>query len=143
MRAGRTERRDVPHEPGQWVEFRTLSGRELDEAEELQTKRAMRLVEGMDLSAIRSAATTQTPEQRDSYNKDTLVKYGVIGCSECEPCSDEDKLKFDGATRDWAASVVLEMNLRPLASGSASALSSSTESYHQNSPSLTGLSSQE
>lgn len=139
MRAGRTERRDVPHEEG-WVEFRTLSGRELDEAEETKTKRTMRLVEGMDLSAIRSAAQTETVEQKDSYDKDTLIRYGVIGCSECEPCENKD---FDSATREWAVSVILEMNVRPLASGSSSTGSSSTGNSHQNSTALTASTSLE
>jgi len=137
MLAGRIERRDVPHAEGQWIEFRTLSGRELDEAEELQTQRAMRMVAGMDLSAIRSAADAQTAEQRDSYDKDALIKYGVAAWSLDDPCTEENKKMLDAQTRAWAVAVIVEMNVRPLASGSDSADFSSTENSHRSSASLT------
>lgn len=145
MLAGRTERRDVPHEPGQWIEFRTLSGRQLDEAEEAQTRRAVKLVEGIDMSAVRAAADNQRTEgqQRDSYDKDTLIKYGVVGWSLDEPCDEVHKLSLDAQTRDWAVSVILEMNVRPLAIDSDSGSNSSAENSHRSSPSLTASTSPE
>lgn len=140
MRSGRTERRDVPHEDGAWMEFVTLSGRQVDEAEEIQTRRGLKMVEGIDLSSLQAAADAQKKEEREAYDKSTLIKYGVVGCSECEPCTDEAKDTLDAQTRNWAVSVIKEMNIRPLASGKSSDDSSSTGNSHQNSASLTASS---
>lgn len=136
MRAGQTEKRDLPHEEG-WMEFRTLSGRELDDAEEVQTRRGLMMVDGINLTALRASAEAQQRDQRDSYDKTTLIKYGVVGCSECEPCSDEAKQALDAQTRNWAVSVILEMNVRPLAIDSDSEPNSSTANSHRSSESLT------
>lgn len=122
MRAGRTERRDVPHEEG-WVEFRTLSGRELDEAEQAQTKAQIAMAKNFDpetLQSIRAANTDVTRDPKDSYDKDTLIKYGVVGCSECDPCTPEAKEELDAATREWGVVVIVEMNVRPFLSENGS-----------------------
>lgn len=142
MLAGQTERRDVPHEEG-WFEFRTLSGRELDEAEAVLTRRTMDMVKGMDLTALRSNAAAQQTETRDSYDKDTLIKYGVTAWSLDVPCDDANKAMLDAQTRNWAAGVIVEMNVRPLANGSDSGANSLTENSHRNSPSLTASTSPE
>lgn len=128
MLAGRTERRDVPHEDGQWLEFRTLSGRELDEAEQAQMRRGMEMMTGINLSAmgdratdlIREAAGEVGQKMEDSYDKDLLIKYGVAAWSADDPCTDENKERLDAATRAWAVSVIVEMNTRPLASDNGS-----------------------
>jgi hypothetical protein len=142
MRAGRLERRDLPHEDA-WIEFQTISGRQIDEAQEVKTKRTMRLVEGMDISTLRAAADTAKAEERDSYDADTLIKYAIVNCSECDQCTEESKQALDAATRNWAVSVILEMNVRPLANAGGSGSNSSTGNSHQNSPSLTGSISSE
>lgn len=150
MRAGRTEKRDVPHEEGAWVEFRTLSGLELDEADEAQTDKFVARYGKETLMSMSQAASNVTiteemlkQQQNQRYDKATLLRYGVVGCSECNPCSDEAKQLFDGQTREWAVEVILEMNVRPLANGAGSAINSSTANSHQNSPSLTGSTSPE
>jgi hypothetical protein len=143
MRAGRLERRDLPHEDGAWVEFQTISGRQIDEAQEVKTKRTMRLVEGLDISTLRAAADTAKAEERDSYDADTLIKYAIVNCSECDQCTEESKQALDAATRNWAVDVILEMNVRPLASASGSGSNSSMGNFRLNSPSLTASTSSE
>jgi len=113
MLVGKTERRDVPHEPGEWFEFRQLSGPELDEAEERQTQRALAMVKGLDPGAMailreQGQAAPAGTEQR--YDKDTLVRHAVVAWSYTEPCEDDSKARLDAATRDWAAAVSVEMN---------------------------------
>lgn len=133
MRSGRTERRDVPHEDGAWIEFRTLSGRELDEAEEVLTRRTMEMVKGMDLAALRTSADAQQAQKTDSFDKDTLVTYGVIRCSECDPCDEVAKQQLDAQTRNWAVTVILEMNVRPMGELNGSADNSALTNSHRSS----------
>lgn len=125
MLAGRTEWREVPHEPGQKIEFRTLSGRELDEAEQEQTKRQMTLAKGWDaetIKTIRAQATDTTVERasKDSYDKDTLIRYGIVAWSDDADCNEQNKALLDAATREWAIDVIVEMNVRPFRSANGS-----------------------
>lgn len=129
MLAGRKEQRQVPHEDGQWVEFQTLSGAQLDEAEEIQTQRSMALVKNFDANTLRAWSETSKPQQVDTsaaarFDKDTLIKHGVVAWSLEEECNDANKALLDSQTREWAVSVILEMNVRPLeTSGESSAIS--------------------
>lgn len=139
MLAGRTERRDVPHEAGAWIEFRTLSGRELDEAEHEVTKRQTALANNFTaetLQAIRAQADSVTRSPKDSYDKDTLIRYSISAWSLDEVCSDANKMRLDASTREWAIDVIVEMNVRPLALSSDSDSVSSGENSHRSSGAL-------
>lgn len=132
---GKTERRDIPHEPGAWLEFRRLTGAELDEADAKGTERAMSFSTRLPAETVgrlmdRQQEADLTPEQQEErdfggYDKDTLVRYGVVGWSYDEPCNDETKARLDAATRDWAALQVYRMNRRPEGEGSGSGEASS------------------
>ena len=147
MRAGRVGSEvPVPHEDGAWMCFKILSARQLDEAElvktQAQTDLQMDMANKMKpeaLQAIRASATegTATANIEDSYDKATLIKYGVASCSECPDCTDDFKMDLDPRTRDWAVEQILEMNVRPLVSGNDSGRSLSTENSHRSSESLT------
>ena len=138
---GRTERRDIPGEDGEWMEFRKLTGGELDQAEEVQTQRSLAMVKGLDsaaMSAIRSdpgVPVVAVPDPAAAYDKDTLVQYGVMAWSYAEACDDEAKKRLEAATREWAASVVVEMNVRPPVSASGSNGSSPPDESAPNSES--------
>src|SRR3972149_4903123 len=108
---GRTERRDIPGEDGEWMEFRKLTGGALD------------------------GAAGRAPGA--AYDKDTLVQYGVVAWSYDAVCEDDAKKRLEAATRDWAASVVAEMNVRPPVSASGSNGSSPPDESAPNSESPT------
>jgi len=139
---GKTERRDVPHEAGEWIEFRRLSGRELDEAEETQTRRSLAMVKGLDVGAMdimrQQAPPTAPSDPVASYDKDILVRYAISGWSYGEECINENKERLDAMTRDWAAAVVVEMNVRPLGEGSGSGGNSASDESHLSLPALGG-----
>jgi hypothetical protein len=144
MRAGKTQRRDVPHEEGAWVEFRTLSGAELDEADDRMTEKFVERYGKETLLGLgqQSAGLTITQEmldqqQQNKYDKETLIRYGVSGCSECDPCDEAAKGSFDAQTREWAVSVILEMNVRPLEKTTGSVKSSNGASSRGSSAALT------
>src|SRR3972149_911108 len=102
---GRTERRDIPGEDGEWMEFRKLTGGELDQAEQIQTQRSLAMIRGLDsgaMSAIRSDPVVAQPEPAAAYDKDTLVQYGVVAWSYGEACEADAKKRLEAATRDWA-----------------------------------------
>ena len=140
---GKTERRDIPGEDGEWMEFRKLTGGELDQAEEVQTQRSLAMVKGLDagaMSAIRSDSgvpVVAPPDPAAGYDKDTLVQYGVMAWSYADTCDVEGKKRLEAATREWAASVVVEMNVRPPVSGPGSNGSSRPGESAPNSVSLT------
>jgi hypothetical protein len=122
----------VPHEPGATFTFRPLSGVELDEASRKGTKAVLALVEGLGTEAIKTMQALGTngataADPRSGYDKDTLVRYGIVDWSYEEPCTPENKAALDARTRDWAAEVILDMNLRPQGEEYASARSTSRE----------------
>lgn len=123
---GKTTRKTIPHEPGAWIEFRELSGREMDEADRENTKASFLLFKDIDpaaLKAAREGQQTAAADPRDGYDKDTLCKYGIVAWSYEEPCLPASVEKLDAQTRDWASSVILDMNLRAPGEDSASARS--------------------
>lgn len=134
MLAGRKEKRDVPHEEGTWFEFRTLSGRELDEAQEAATEKALRSMKAMGpeiIAAIQEMNKGQQAKTADSFDPDTLVRLALVAWSYPEPCNDEHKALLDGRTRDWAAAQIVEMNTLGESTGSAE--NSKTVKLHLNS----------
>jgi hypothetical protein len=144
MRAGKTERRDVPHEDGAWIEFRTLSGAELDEADDRQTDKFIErygketlLSLGQQSTGLQITQEMLEQQQQQKYDKDMLIHYGVAGCSECDSCSDEAKRSFDAQTREWAVSVILEMNTRPLGKSNGSGTNSNGAKFPPSSEELT------
>ena len=135
MLVGKTERRDIPHESGNWMEFRQLSGLELDEAEAAAMLKALALVKGLDAGAMATLqAQAGAQEQEQSHDKDTLVCHGIAAWSYPEPCDEENKRKLDAVTRDWAAAVILEMNVRSAGEGHGSGENSHKDGFPLNSP---------
>ena len=104
---------EIPHEPGQHMTFRPLSGSELDEAERAATKRILDMAQGLDLSKL---STTQDVSDRDTrrtkYDADILIKYGVVDWSYQAECDETTKRDLDARTRDWARDIILDMNVR-------------------------------
>lgn len=122
---------EVPHEPGNFFTFRSLSGRELDEADRENTRQSMLLMEGMpkvEISADQIAAARATQgarDPRDSYDKGTVCKYGIAEWRgpnyDDEPCLYGNIEKLDATTRDWAAGKILDLVLRTVPEELASA----------------------
>lgn len=106
-------RKDIPGEPGEWMEFRELSGSELDEADRVATRHIIDMMQGVDLSALKTPTEVdETRRRQAAYDADVLIKYGVVTWSYEEPCTEENKRLLASATRNWARDVILDMNLR-------------------------------
>ena len=131
-----------PHEPGVTFVFRPLSKRELREADEEDTRRKL-----SQQQLVRAAMSAEEWEQtmadarlrriehpteadpRDSFEKDVLLKYGLVewsGPGYEVACNETTKAALDSQTYDWAVGIILDMNVRPVVEASASGISSAT-----------------
>lgn len=135
-RAGkRTERREIPHEPGHFMTFRTLSGAQLDEAD---TKGTLVLAEQLkampdrivDRSMEQDVKPEDIPLEREfrGYDSGVLCAHGIAGwecptataigtCDVCagsywEEPTPERITELDAMTRNWAAWEIFRMNKR-------------------------------
>lgn len=125
MLAGRTEWRDVPHAPTERVEFKTLSGLQMqrarDEATRRQTQAYTGMIQGMDPALVDQLQAKYEKDKAkdkgagdDDYDAEMLIKWGVNAWSLDIPCSDENKVLLDGPTLEWAIVQIVEMNTVPL-----------------------------
>lgn len=137
MLAGRKEKRDIPHEAGEWFEFQTLSGKQMEEAQAIERDRTLKQMRDMGQDLIQAmqgrSGATETPAPVDFYDKETLVRYGVVSWSYPERCDDDNKALLDAATRLWAATAIVEMNTRTPGEATGSSVNSNGVSSHTNS----------
>ena len=130
-----TKRLEIPHEPGQWMEFRRLRRHELEEARRVSLRETMARAAELPAAVIESARQARLqqdsppvePSPRAAYDDDTLIKYGLVAWSYDAPCDDAYKADLDDETAEWAAQSIFEMNVRSPGEGVASALSSSQD----------------
>ena len=118
----------IPHEEGQWVSLRPLTGAQMQEAQEAQSSKAMEKIAKMNpeilqnLSGLTSEAKkTQEENPSEAYDKETLLRYGLVGWSYDAECNDENKGQLDHATYEWVIQEIVEMNIHsPLSASSSS-----------------------
>ena len=116
-----TDQYGIPHEPGEWVELKKLSGRQMDKAEEIVGTKAikslgpvMQELQGIDLPEPKA----KTPEQeraawRERYDPEFLIKTALVKWSYTEELPDNPEEILDGITRDWLWEFIVEQNSRP------------------------------
>lgn len=139
MLAGRTERRDVPHAEGEWIEFKTLSGLQMQRAADAKTERDTKAMapvvaqwDDHTLARVQASEKKKT-EKAPDYDAEMLIKWGINAWSLDTPCTDENKVLLDGPTLEWAVSVIVEMNTLPLVKSESSSLG---ENSHHDSATL-------
>ena len=110
---------EIPNEPGQWMKFRRLNARRIAECTEKRQMDSMQRMkalgkEGMEL--IRDAAGSRKDaspsDPVDSYDRDLLLKYGIVAWSYDAPLTELDSKDegLDAATSAWAAKEILRFN---------------------------------
>lgn len=112
----------IPGEDGQWMQFRRLNDRRLNEcADKRQMDSMKRMVNlGMDAMAMIRAAQADRKDQQeskadplDAYDRGLLLRYGIAAWSyDAKP---EEELEaedggLDVETSKWAALQILEFN---------------------------------
>src|SRR4030095_3750994 len=106
---GVTERREIPHEPGEWFEIKLLSWQELEHARDTRSRKSLANIRDMGqevYGAIQQAATNAAaaPVDRtieDNYDRMALLIAGVVGWSYPEPVSVETLGQLDETTAHW------------------------------------------
>lgn len=112
---GVTERREIPHEPGEFFEIKLLSWQELEHARDTRSRKSLANIRDMGqevYGAIQRAAenATATPVDRtieDNYDRMALLTAGIAGWSYAEPVSADTLGQLDETTAHWAMTAVL------------------------------------
>ena len=110
------ERLSVPHELGEWVDIRALTGAEMDRASDVMTEKALKqfgdsLEAIMNVSSKKTEATTQNRKQ--GYDPTTLLNCAVAAWSYHLPVSRDSIELLDAITREWLWEQIVERNTRP------------------------------
>jgi len=92
-----TKRIDLPHEEGQWIEARMPSLAILDRAKEAKSRRAIAMMEGIDLRALQGLTGDQRTDTPD-YDPLTLLQACITGWSYEDPVTADNVAELDEVT---------------------------------------------
>jgi hypothetical protein len=118
-----TTRHEIPHEPGEWVSLKKLSGSQMDEADQVNTAKVMERL-GPILAALgpdarkegQAQAADQDPSdiksRRSGFDPGTLIKYALVGWSYPEEPDGNPADMLDAITRDWLWDTIILENTR-------------------------------
>lgn len=127
----RIDKVEVPHEPGNYIHLRELSGMELDEAQEIRSNTALKKYASLgketietlrdgsanssngDIEAARALAMQSNP--RLDYDWQYMIDKAVVGWSGPEydsvELNDENKKLLNKVTRDWVVDEIIKRNV--------------------------------
>ena len=120
-----TTRYMIPHEAiaREWVELKKLSGAQMDDADQVNTAKAMERIGpimaalGPDALKAQAQAKDEDPDdiktRRAGYDPATLINYALLGWSYDEEITPENVSRLDAITRDWLWDTIVEENTRP------------------------------
>ena len=112
------KRSDIPHEPGEWVDLRLLSGAQMDKAQDSATTKMMAKMSDV-LPLMKSLPQSDSkPDdsintRRISYDPTILLESALAAWSYAEDVSSDTIEQLDAITRDWLWDTIVEQNTRP------------------------------
>jgi hypothetical protein len=124
----KTVRRPLPHEEGEWFEFKQLSWAELETVERALTSEAQRVagetirnMGGDTFVAVRRAAAEQAEVKAkaahaapakpgERYHGGTLLRLSLVGWSYEAPLTPETIDQLDQRTYEWAVKEATELS---------------------------------
>jgi hypothetical protein len=109
-------KREIPHEPGESVTIRPLTGVELDEARQVTTDKAMATVKSFPAGLLDNLPRPEGGAQEAEPDAATLIAKGLIGWSYPEPVEAGTVALLDAKTRDWLAGEIKALCVRDAAS---------------------------
>ena len=107
------KRADIPHETGEWIEFKRLSWRQLEMAGEVQSDAMLKKMKAMGgdlLAALKQTAEKEKQDVTMKYDKGTILKAGLVKWSYAEEITDENIEALDEQTAEWAVKEILSLN---------------------------------
>src|SRR5215203_2914045 len=116
-----TVKRDIPHEPGEWMTFKLLSWRSLEEARALRQTAALRSFQGVadvvrELQSARTpevaGAAVEVPDPTSSFDRATLLVRGIHAWSYDAPLTPAALDDLDEQTAEWAAKEIVSLHSR-------------------------------
>jgi hypothetical protein len=102
-----SNRIDLPHEQGQWIEARMPSLVILDQAHEVSTRKALKRVEGMDLAALKGLTPAAQANSEPDYDWQTLLTACITAWSYEEPVTPANIAELDKVTVDAVIAVLV------------------------------------
>jgi hypothetical protein len=109
-------KREIPHEPGESVTIRPLTGVELDEARQVTTDKAMATVRALPQEMLNSLPKATEGDRETEPDAATLIAKGLIGWSYPDPVEAGTVALLDAKTRDWLAGEIKALCVRDAAS---------------------------
>ena len=110
---------EIPHEPGEWMRFKMLSGKTLERSREVRFSRLAEMYshvgkrerEEVETEPEAEAeAKVETPEERlAGHDVDTVLRAGIAAWSYPDRLTPQAIDELDDATRKWAAAKILTL----------------------------------
>ena len=110
-----TRRLDIPHEPGQWIEIRMLSWKQLDDAREVRFKKVMDRLDGVDTSILPDVDNDDKGDDADEdapYDRLTIFNAAVWEWTYEDEVSDTTLQNLDDVTAEWLEEEILALSTR-------------------------------
>ena len=119
--SGLIRRVEIPHEPGEWMELRRPSWRELEEASKVKTDEVFQRLRSMGGDLLRELSGVNREQvmaeaQRDPlqlYDMATVLRAGIAAWSYEAEVTPEALDSLDVLTAEWAAREILAPALPP------------------------------
>lgn len=110
-----TKRVEIPHEPGEWMEFRKLSWKQLEEASDVTSDAMfdkMKKMGGDIISALKSLEEKESQPQNSNakYDRDTVLQKGIAKWSYSDALNGGTIGLLDEETASWAFDEILSLN---------------------------------
>lgn len=106
-----TKRCDIPHEQGEWMVFRRLSWKQLEEASDISSDASFERIKKMGPEIM--AAFTKDIKAQESgaaYDRTTVLHKGIVKWSYEDEVNSANIDALDETTAAWAFGEILSLN---------------------------------
>lgn len=112
----KTRKVDIPHEPGEWMEVKKLSWRQLTLAADIQTDETIGRLKKMGGDLFKALSNEKAKQDINpglQYDRGFVLEAGISRWSYEAPVTKENIEKLDEETAKWAFEEILSLN-KPL-----------------------------
>lgn len=107
---GVLHRREIPHEPGQWIDFRELDWTQLGAAQKVRQAEAMRNVMEIGSNVVKAyrdafvdgAGDDKPADPANGYDQALMLRMGVAAWSYPAEVNEQTVKRLDARTAAWA-----------------------------------------
>jgi hypothetical protein len=109
----KTRKVDIPHEPGEWMELKKLSWRQLALAADIQTDETIGRLKKMGGDLFKSLSNEKAKQDADpklQYDRGFVLEAGISRWSYDAEVTKESIETLDEKTAKWAFEEILSLN---------------------------------